>query len=342
MFDGPVDLVGDVHGELEALEELLVHLGHAADGSHPEGRRLVFLGDLVDRGPDSLGVVRRVRGLIEAGQAQCIVGNHELNLLLGKRRAGNEWFYGNPQHLEPREEREERDTAGPLIPQRQIGDAEREEVLFFIQELPLALERDDLRAVHACWHPERVEELRGERRGLTDLFYTREKELTDAFKERMAAAGRPVPDGPLRFEGNLELDMERQNRNPVTALTSGLEQRTAEPYVAGGQLRKGERVRWWRDYRDDATVVFGHYWRALDEEHRPVKRGPYLFEGIDWREPLGPKRNAWCIDLGAGARNVARARGDEGTHVRTALVALRYPECVLIDDHGNTLETRSA
>ena len=55
LFEGPVDVVGDVHGEFEALDQLLDVLGyHAENGwKHPEGRRLVFVGDLVDRGPNS-------------------------------------------------------------------------------------------------------------------------------------------------------------------------------------------------------------------------------------------------------------------------------------------------
>lgn len=92
LFDGPVDVVGDLHGEIDALHHLTVHLGYC-DGTHPEGRRLVFLGDLVDRGPDSLAVVNLVRGLVEGGVAQCVLGNHDLNVLLNRRREGNGWFF---------------------------------------------------------------------------------------------------------------------------------------------------------------------------------------------------------------------------------------------------------
>jgi hypothetical protein len=56
LFDGPIDLVGDIHGEIAALTILLQHLGYDEDGLHPEKRRLVFLGDLMDRGPDSPAV----------------------------------------------------------------------------------------------------------------------------------------------------------------------------------------------------------------------------------------------------------------------------------------------
>ena len=55
LFDGPLDIIGDVHGECGTLCKLLDRLGYDGNGDHPEGRRLVFVGDLVDRGPDSPG-----------------------------------------------------------------------------------------------------------------------------------------------------------------------------------------------------------------------------------------------------------------------------------------------
>ena len=53
LFAGSIDVVGDVHGEIEALRTLLTRLRYGPDGSHSDGRRLVFVGDLTDRGPDS-------------------------------------------------------------------------------------------------------------------------------------------------------------------------------------------------------------------------------------------------------------------------------------------------
>ena len=60
LFAGPIDIVGDIHGEIDALLALLHHLGYAEDGIHAQGRRLVFVGDLTDRGPDSPSVVSLV------------------------------------------------------------------------------------------------------------------------------------------------------------------------------------------------------------------------------------------------------------------------------------------
>ncbi|MDX6234487.1 MAG: hypothetical protein QOH68_3595 [Nocardioidaceae bacterium] len=93
---GPFDVIGDVHGCRLELEELLAELGYdvvrdaagrPVDASHPTGRRAVFVGDLVDRGPDSPGVLRLVMGMVRAGHALCVSGNHEakLNRALGRR-----------------------------------------------------------------------------------------------------------------------------------------------------------------------------------------------------------------------------------------------------------------
>ncbi|AZM49335.1 polynucleotide kinase-phosphatase [Streptomyces sp. WAC 06738] len=76
---GPFDLIGDVHGCARELETLLTSLGYE-DGVHPAGRTAVFVGDLVDRGPDSPGVLRRVMGMVAAGSALCVPGNHENKL----------------------------------------------------------------------------------------------------------------------------------------------------------------------------------------------------------------------------------------------------------------------
>lgn len=79
------DVIGDVHGLLGDLQALLTSAGWKVDGlrlSHPDpARKLLFLGDLVDRGPDSLGVLRLVRAAMLDGLALCVRGNHEEKLL---------------------------------------------------------------------------------------------------------------------------------------------------------------------------------------------------------------------------------------------------------------------
>jgi protein phosphatase len=78
---GPFDIIGDVHGCRAELEALLAQLGYQRDEkniySHPESRRAIFLGDLVDRGPDSVGVLQLALDMVEAGRAFWVPGNHD-------------------------------------------------------------------------------------------------------------------------------------------------------------------------------------------------------------------------------------------------------------------------
>ncbi|MEU0085328.1 polynucleotide kinase-phosphatase [Streptomyces sp. NPDC006274] len=111
---GPFDIIGDVHGCSSELETLLGRLGYA-DGVHPEGRTAVFVGDLVDRGPDSPGVLRRVMGMVAAGSALCVPGNHENKL--------GRWLKGrNVQHThglaETIEQLEKEDAKDPAFRER--------------------------------------------------------------------------------------------------------------------------------------------------------------------------------------------------------------------------------
>jgi protein phosphatase len=86
---GPFDIVGDVHGCCDELETLLGQMGYAeTEGTfcHSEGRRAVFVGDLVDRGPRSLDTLAVVRSMVTAGSALCVPGNHDMKLL--------KWLHG--------------------------------------------------------------------------------------------------------------------------------------------------------------------------------------------------------------------------------------------------------
>ncbi len=80
---GPLDIIGDVHGCLDELRALLAMLGYqVGEGvTPPPGRTVVFLGDLVDRGPGIVGVLGLVMGLAAAGTALCVAGNHDAKLV---------------------------------------------------------------------------------------------------------------------------------------------------------------------------------------------------------------------------------------------------------------------
>jgi protein phosphatase len=104
---GPFDVIGDIHGCLAELEALLTELGYTisrdhegrAAGAHHDGRRAIFVGDLVNRGPDTPGVLRLVMGMVAAGDAFCVTGNHENKLLRALRGRNVQVTHGLAESL---------------------------------------------------------------------------------------------------------------------------------------------------------------------------------------------------------------------------------------------------
>ena len=122
--EGPFDLIGDVHGCYDELKELLAALGYAIDGTTeapvvtpPQGRRAIFLGDLVDRGPNSPAVLRLAMSMVESGAAICIPGNHEVKLLKKLRGKNVKLSHGLAETVEQldAESREFRDAVAEFI-----------------------------------------------------------------------------------------------------------------------------------------------------------------------------------------------------------------------------------
>jgi protein phosphatase len=101
---GPFDVIGDVHGCQDELEALLAKLGYARDEAgvfrHTQGRKAVFLGDLVDRGPNVPGVLRTAMEMEKAGTALCVPGNHEMKLLRKLRGKDVKLTHGLAQTME--------------------------------------------------------------------------------------------------------------------------------------------------------------------------------------------------------------------------------------------------
>jgi hypothetical protein len=332
---GPLDVIGDVHGELGPLQALMTTLGYDRSGLHRDGRRLVFVGDLCDRGPDSPGVIRLVQSLVKAGRAQAVAGNHELNLLRRERKHGNHWFYGlteDPKHPE----------FGRCVA---IEEYEQVAILAFFGSLPIALERPDLRIVHAAWIESEIATCRAIGKPLdtayrdfdahmtSDPEYGRLKALRDvevavlggAFTTESNAAPVAASIGPYEeFE---------QMGNPIRVLTSGEERVTAQPFFAGGRWRYVERIPWWKNYTGPIPVLFGHYWRWWNPSvQAELSKGePQLFA----EDPVGPvmaaDNSAFCIDFSVGAHFKEKFLGHEPPF-QGRLAALRWPERELVYD----------
>jgi hypothetical protein len=142
------DLIGDVHGHAEELAALLGTLGYRRERGvfrHPE-RRAVFVGDLIDRGPAIREAVRLARDMVEAGAALAVLGNHEINALAFHTRDPD----APGEHLR---RRTPANVALHATTLEQVPAGELAGHLEWMRTLPLWLELDGLRVVHACWDP---------------------------------------------------------------------------------------------------------------------------------------------------------------------------------------------
>lgn len=338
---GPLDIIGDVHGEIEPLRRLLKALGYDEQGEHADNRTLVFVGDLADRGPDSVSVVLLVRELCKRGRALCIAGNHELNLLRSEAKDGNGWAF--PDNHDRKK--------GKYLHSRDAQPSERKLITDFFAELPLALYREDLRIVHACWDDESLSQIlesgAADLRAAFDHFESRTtRQLNELGLLEQSQAewhahnlkdSEAVP--PLLY-ATARADELRQMGNPVRVVTSGVERVATEPFFSSGQWRMVNRIAWWQEYTHETPVVVGHYWRWPTKVDRKVfeKDGPDLFANARPNEWLGTKRNVFCVDFSIGRRYRERELGfPEGSCAR--LGALRWPERELIFDTGHREET---
>lgn len=345
LFDGPIDVIGDIHGEIEALVDLLDVLGYDSYGRHPAGRRLVFIGDLCDRGPDSPAVIAFVRSLVEEELAQCLLGNHELNLLRDAAKEGNGWFFA-----------EDHDAAEGLFTMSRRATADdRRDIRAFLATLPLALERADLRLVHATWDEAALALLR-ECSGPTTVIYEAYAQRTRELAERTGLEAQAVEERrkygeqlrdagvkPPLLEGIGRVNHLHQMGNPLRILTSGIEALAQEPFFASGKWRMLDRVQWWNRYAQPKPVLVGHYWRWPDTETRlAFSRGEHdLFAGVRPEHWHGRRRNVFCLDFGVGARYQERREGREHGF-RTRLGAVRWPEGELVFDDGQRMALSGA
>ncbi len=217
----PIDVIGDVHGCADELQGLLQTLGYSmVEGAfrHPD-RSVVFVGDLIDRGPQQVEVISIARSMVEAGSAQVLMGNHEFNAI----------SYVTPDPRDPGSFM--RPRTGPKGAKNrhqhkdflaQIGENSvlHRDVITWFKALPLYLDLDDLRVVHACWHDYSI-------KALGDL-----------------EPGRPLSD-QFFVEANTEDDSLFE---AIDTLLKGPEVPLGSfgPYVdKGGHARCDARIRWW-------------------------------------------------------------------------------------------------
>lgn len=151
------DIIGDIHGEAETLKKLLISLGYTDSETgyfHPE-RKAVFVGDFVNRGPQIFKTLKIVRKMVKAGNAFAIVGNHEFNVLAYYTKTDNGKYlrYHNLKN---------KIQIKKTFEEFKQDKLKSKKYLKWLRTLPIYLELDGFRVVHASWNDEAIELLRKE------------------------------------------------------------------------------------------------------------------------------------------------------------------------------------
>jgi hypothetical protein len=153
------DIIGDIHGHGDQLHAFLRRLDYHLDHgvfAHPR-RQAIFVGDLIDRGPQNRMVVDTVATMVAAGTAMCVMGNHEFNAWA--------FHYENSRFdwLRPRSNKNLVQHLAFLYeymdPQRPAREQELQQAVDFFTSMPVYLDLGEIRVIHACWHPDYLRQI---------------------------------------------------------------------------------------------------------------------------------------------------------------------------------------
>lgn len=281
------DIIGDIHGYATPLRNLLTLMGyHNINGvwQHPQ-RKAVFLGDFVDRGPEQVETVLLVRAMVENGHAYTIMGNHEFNAVA--------WATPHPQqphtYLRPHTPKNQRQHQS-FLDQVVEGSELHEEIVKWFANLPLYLEFEGFRVIHACWHAPSLQTLAP--------YLNDQARIKPKAWEALTNKDTPAYQAAETILKGLEI-----------ALPSG-----HEFFDKDGNARQHIRTQWWKSeyltYRDLAEVPPD----VLEKiPHDPIPTdlmpGYYpdklLFVGHYWRTgtPAPLSDNIACLDYSIAAKN---------------------------------------
>ena len=263
------DLIGDIHGHSLQLVELLGELGYTKiDGvyRHPE-RRVIFLGDFIDRGPDQRGVLEIVRPMIDSGAALSVMGNHEFNAIA--------YYTLDPddhnRHLRVHFEKNTNQHAAFL--EAFEGKSDYVETIEWFRTLPLWLEVDGIRVVHACWDEEHMRFLEKTHASVNeylddDLLVAasrRGSKEYEAVETLLKGMEVELPSGEsfLDKDGNARHNVRVRwfDGDAATYQAAFLGPETARSHIPEDPMGADHIIQ----YSHDAPPVFvGHYW--LDSE----------------------------------------------------------------------------
>jgi len=316
------DLIGDIHGCAVSLGMLLQRLGYRRRRGvyrHAD-RQALFVGDIIDRGPRIRESVHLVRDMVEAGAAQVVMGNHEYNFLCystpGQPGSGLEYLRSHT----PRHYRVLKETLAAFEKHPQ----EQRDFLAWIQDMPIFLEFEGFRVIHACWPQALLDQFAREYGG---------NRISETFLHRSVQPGT--------FECEL---MDRALRGTHMKLPNGEVMTSKDGYrrhyfrtkfwaqapqcygdvvfqpdplpesIARMRLSDADRAQLLRYGADEKLLFVGHYWRTGEPapitaniaclDYSAVKFGKLVAYRYDHEHSIDPAKFVW-IDVGRELRQPA-------------------------------------
>ena len=258
-----IDLIGDIHGHADKLEELLVKLGYAKNNgtySHPD-RKVLFVGDYIDRGPKIRETLEIVKAMVDSENAIAIMGNHEYNAIcfhFQETEGGHlrkHLIKNIIQHYD-------------TLKQFQNRQKEYEGYLEWFKTLPLYYETEKFKAVHACWDNNNIAYLRKKLvndRLTDDLIYQSVKQgtaLNEAIDQTLKGKEMKMPkglfftdkDGTQRTEIRIKWWEDPSKMTYKSISVEPIDNLPEQPI----ELSELNSLDFYRNH--DKKVFFGHYW----------------------------------------------------------------------------------
>ncbi|WP_068826769.1 metallophosphoesterase [Pseudomonas sp. BMS12] len=305
------DLIGDVHGCARSLERLLEQMGYRQQGGvwrHPQ-RMALFLGDIIDRGPRVREALHLVHAMVEAGQALCIMGNHEYNAL--------GWHIEAPvasgrQYVREHTARHER-LLLQTFRQFEQHPGDWHDFLGWFQQLPLFIDAGRFRLVHACWDNELIAGLqRMHGGGRVDRAFVEASAVAGSFANRVFE--RLLRGTDMRLPLGLTLTSDEGfprahfrtkfwEEDPQTYGDVVFQPDALPDEVARLPLPEGEKSRLLQYGADEPLLFVGHYWRRGQPgpiranlaclDYSAVMYGKLVAYRLDQENRLDPGKFVW-------------------------------------------------
>jgi hypothetical protein len=297
------DVMGDIHGQYGKLSGLLEALGYRARGEtwrHPDGRRVLFLGDYIDRGPNAREVLSTVRAMVDSGDALALMGNHEYRAIVLTARESR-------RGRAVASSREQSADLLQTIAQFSGRPGDWEGWISWMRGLPLFVDLGRLRAVHACWDPAAVEKVI--RHSLSDDAVLRA--CMDETGDEVAAIDRllngpeiAVPPGALiRNSRGVPMAQIRVRWWNLPSGEADLCSLALPDSMDGYGVVDPSQLRGVPNYPPAAPVVFfGHYWLSPESAPEPMalnvacldfsaaRNGPLVAYRWDGENALSPSK----------------------------------------------------